>query len=170
MSIIGIMPVLIAIDGFKSSLFYAAMLFLSITVTAAFLFCFKNIEFRLKFPAAIIFAVPFNYFAYLFFKFNNYQTGWKPEFFAYVCAFSIGGLYLGNLFKNLAGFFEAFKFYCLVVSTTITLVLLFGGIISLTGGEFGLLLKNNMFSYPGIIFIALGIIGLLLKKFIEKLI
>ena len=68
MSIIGIMPVLIAIDGFKSSLFYAALLFLSITVTAIFLFCLKNVEFRLKFPAAIIFVIPFNYFAYLFFK------------------------------------------------------------------------------------------------------
>jgi len=169
MSIIGIMPVLIAIDGFKSSLFYAALLFLSITSTAVFLFSLKNLEFRLKFPAAVIFAMPFNYFAYLFFKLSNYQTGWKPEFFTYICAFSIGGLYLGNLFKNLT-VFEAFKFYCLVISTTITLLLLFGGAISLTGPDSNFFVKNNLFSYPGIIFIFLGITGILLKKFIEKLI
>jgi len=167
-SVIGIIPILTAIDCIASAAFYSLIFFISTSVISLFLFMLKNTTYRTKYVCAAILSVTACRAVSDCFLSAGACRGFKPEIFFYAAAISIPALYIEYEFKRFNGFGDFLKHYSLVTALSITLILTYG--LLTTFFSVNLSGATTIFSYPATTIILMSIAALLLKKMLEKLI
>jgi hypothetical protein len=166
MCVIGVIPMLMAVDCMSSAALYSLLYLSAATVTAFCLFCLRNVTNRAKYALAVMLSFAVNFWLSSNFFAGRYCTGVNSQIFIYVSSLSMTGIYFDYEFKHFDGLFDLIKYYLIVASSSAAIFFAYASMIYIFNDRLGN--KVTFFSYPCSAIITAAVCALLISRVLKK--
>lgn len=166
MCVIGVIPLLMAVDCMSSAALYSVLNLSATTVTALCLLALKGTAGRAKYPLAVMLSFAANSFIFSSLLAGRYCPGVSSGVFLYASSFSVAGMYFDYEFKHFEGAFDLAKYYLIVAASSASIFFVYGALVYLFNERFGG--ASTFFSYPCSAIITAALCALAISRALKK--